>query len=366
MSDQEVPINSQNDQESTNGKELAVVDDSETNNRYDSVIPYISRFFDLCKEIMIEYQDRIGGYRRLEDDPVYKRFKVFVGYFDIAREENELDEFIDVITKSFALVKLYIQEDKELKGDWLEKHAPEWKLTSMMNSKKKVKPIVMISSIYSKAYSVSIKLEEMLKSRLEGMDKDQQKRMLDALRKEFPGIDYYYNFYLYLLYIYQNLLPAKDRQCVDERVKDLENLLGLKTNSGSSGINTNGILGLVSNLAKSAGYEIPQEKMPSENDFNNMLGSITNNQKLTGIFSQVVKGMRGAKNIEEVISGATSQLVNKDTMAAIKESCKDVSGKDINIDDSMPGEEQISQFAKSLANMTSTVTKGMSKQESDS
>ena len=323
--------------------------------RFEDAMPYFTKFVNLLTEILDGYK----SYKNSASDQVNKRFATFKGFYESAKADDDLDEFLALIYKTYLEVKLSIREDKEVKGDWLGKELPPLKLNIQVD-KKQQPPIVMLSSIYNRANELREYREKQVQTALAaktGMNKSDMDSMIDALRKEYPDLDYIYKFYLYLLYLYKLVVKdEKDLGTITERITTLEIMLDIKDGTASNIGSSTGILEIASKFAKQAGFDIPTDKIPTDK-LNKTFDNLLNSKALSGMFGKVASNMKG-QSFEKAIGGAMETLATPESINAIKESHKEFLG-----DDYDPAKEPemdtaaLSNFAKGFVKLTSDISK---------
>ena len=318
------------------------------------MVSQMTRFLDICDDIFTEYQNNgHSRYSSINDDPIYKRFKKFSSFYKIAKSDDDVEEFFEMIKGSCQEMFTYIEEDKEVEGDWLNKRIPDWEIKSI-EIKKGSKPVISLSNIYKRANTTSEALEAKLISKFKGMNKGEAAKMLNAIRKQHPVLDYSYKFYLYLLYLYRTAYPdCPGMTILNKRIKDMEIMLEItdeKTNSTAGSFK--GIFDMATNFAKSAGVELPDnQNMPSEDQINKILGSIMGNEGVSSIIGNVAKKVQNSSNMEEAIGKAFGAISEPETINALKSTQKDLMGDEYKEGDVLPGEKGVNDFAKNMAKM---------------
>lgn len=331
--------------------------------KYEEFVPYFTKFINLLGEIIEGYKE----VKSVESDQVNKRFTAFKGFYEIAKADDDVDDFWNMIYRSYLDVKISIREDKEVKGEWLGKELPNLKLDISVK-KGKQPPIIMLTSIYNRANELREYREKQINVGLATkIDKSEIEGMIDTLRKEFPDLDYVYKFYLYLLYLYRLVLKEKsDLNTIEERINTLEIMLDIKDGSNGSGLSANsGILSIATKFAKQAGFDIPTDKIPTEK-LEKTFDNILNSKALTNMFGNVAKNMKG-QSFEKAIGGAMETLAKPESINAIKESHKEMMGDTYNPENEPEVDTAaISTFAKGFAKITSDMAKLAPKKETSS
>lgn len=329
--------------------------------KYEDFVPYFTKFINLLSEIIEGYKE----VKSVESDQVNKRFTAFKGFYEIAKADDDVDDFWNMIYRSYLDVKISIREDKEVKGEWLGKELPNLKLDISVK-KGKQPPIIMLTSIYNRADELREYREKQINVGLATKisDKSEIESMIDTVRKEFPDLDYVYKFYLYLLYLYRLVLKEKsDLNTIEERINTLEIMLDIKDGSSKGGLSANsGILNIATKFAKQAGFEIPTDKLPTEK-LEKTFDNILNSKALSNMFGNVAKNMKG-QSFEKAIGGAMETLAKPESINAIKESHKEMMGDTYNPENEPEVDTAaISNFAKGFAKLTSDMTKLAPKKE---
>lgn len=182
---------------------------------------------------------------------------------------------------------------------------------------------IMLSSIYNTACTLRDETNE----RLDGLP--------DSAYQDCPELNYPDILLLHLYRIFREIvIDPKDRKRLAEIVQEIESLLGIESDSPIESLpnSISGALNAASGFLSQFGINLPKDKIPSEQDFGQVLNSIIQSPQTQQVFGTIFKDMENCEDPQQAIGKLFSSLqqspVTKELLSNINQTANQTVNSD--------------------------------------